>query len=221
MTSSLCFSESVYKTCQWQPTELKLGKLIAHSKFHKICKFENHVTRNDIIMTSLQKTMENADLRETKQIISHSKGIDESYPKMYFLLNLSNHVKSYGHLCQILAFFMMPTLQIWPCHVIQEANFEKNLFFPNSAFNIRKSCKISGRKALYFRSYQPKTYFRSYQPKTPIAFRVNVSISSKREHPSGKTPAEFFEVVKSPAPGQNFPAKARAPGKNTYPWGVF
>ena len=97
------------------------------------------------------------DPRETKQIIYHSKGIDESYPKMYFLLNLSHYVKSYGHLCQILAFFTMPALQIWPCHLTQEANFEKILFFPNSAFNIRKSCKISSRKALYFRSYQPKT----------------------------------------------------------------
>ena len=57
MTSSLCFTESVYKTCQRQSTELKLGKLIVHSKFHKIRKFENHVTRNDVIMTSLSKTM--------------------------------------------------------------------------------------------------------------------------------------------------------------------
>ena len=40
---------------------------------------------------------------------------------MYFLLNLSHYVKSYGHLCQILAYFTMPSLQIWPCHVIQEA----------------------------------------------------------------------------------------------------
>ena len=157
MTSSLCFYESVYKTCQRQATELKLGKLIVHSKFHKICKCENHVTRNDVIMTSLPKTMEKCGPRETKQIIHHSKGIDESYPKMYFLLNLSHYVKSYGHLCQFLAFFMMPALQIWPCHVTQEANFEKILFFPNSAFNIRKSYKISSRKALYFRSYQPKT----------------------------------------------------------------
>ena len=76
---------------------------------------------------------------------------------MYFLLNLSHYVKSYGHLCQILAFLTMPALQIWPCHVTQEANFEKILLFPNSAFNIGKSCKISSRKALYFRSYQPKT----------------------------------------------------------------
>ena len=62
---------------------------------------------------------------------------------MYFLLNLSHYVKSYGHLCQILAFFTMPTSQIRLCHVIQEANFEKKLVFPNSAFNIGKSYKIS------------------------------------------------------------------------------
>ena len=157
MTSSLCFYESVYKTCQQQPTELKLGKLIVHSKFHKICRFENHVTRNDVIMTSLPKQWKNEDFRETKQIIYDSKGINESYAKMYFLLNLSLYVKSYGHLCQFLAFFTMPTLQIWPCQVTQEANFQKILFFPNSAFNIRKSYKISRRKALYFRCYQPKT----------------------------------------------------------------
>ena len=58
MTSSLCFFESVHKTCQTQHTELKLGKLIVHSKFHKILKFEDHVTRNDVIMMSLPKTME-------------------------------------------------------------------------------------------------------------------------------------------------------------------
>ena len=87
-------------------------------------------------MTSLPKTMKNADLGKTKQIIHHLKGIDESYPKMYFLLNLSHYVKSYGHSCQNLAFLMMPTLQIWPCHVTQEANFQKKLLFPNSAFNI-------------------------------------------------------------------------------------
>ena len=43
---------------------------------------------------SLPKTIGNADLRETKQIFYQSKGIDESYPKMYFLLNLSRYVKS-------------------------------------------------------------------------------------------------------------------------------
>ena len=31
---------------------------------------------------SLQKQSENADVRETSQIIYHSKGLDESYPKV-------------------------------------------------------------------------------------------------------------------------------------------
>ena len=69
---------------------------------------------------------------------------------MYFLLNLSHYVKSCGQIV------MMPAHQIWSHHVTQEANFEIFLFCPNSTFNIRKSHKISGGKALYFRSYQPK-----------------------------------------------------------------
>ena len=36
----------------------------------------------DITMTSLLKEWENSDLRQTKQIIHHSKGNDESFPKM-------------------------------------------------------------------------------------------------------------------------------------------
>ena len=79
-------------------------------------------------MTSLPKQWQNSDLRETKQIIYHSKGIDESYPKMYFVSNLSHCVKSNGHLCQILASFTMPAHQIWLCHVTQEANFKKVYF---------------------------------------------------------------------------------------------
>ena len=55
--------------------------------------------------------------------------------------NLSHYVKSYGHLSQILAFFMMPALQIWPCHVTQEANFEKNYFFLILHLILRKAAK--------------------------------------------------------------------------------
>ena len=58
---------------------------IVHSKFHKICKFENHVTRNDVIMSlpkTIQEQWENTDLRGTRQNIYHSKGFNESYPKM-------------------------------------------------------------------------------------------------------------------------------------------
>ena len=156
------FSEFVYKTCQRQPTELKLDKLIVYSKLHKICKFENHVTRNNVIMTSLPKTMEkqwgNADLCETKQIIHHLKGIDESYPKMYFLLNLSYYVKGCGHFCQILAFFYNARSPNMVMSRGPRSKFRKFSCFPNSAFNIRKSYKISSGKALYFRSYQPKPH---------------------------------------------------------------
>ena len=58
MTPSLCFSQSVYKTCP--KTTYRIKTLLADSllKFHKICEFENHVTRNDVIMMSLPKTME-------------------------------------------------------------------------------------------------------------------------------------------------------------------
>ena len=94
---------------------------------------------------------------------------------MYFLLNLSHYVKSYGHLCQFLAFFTMPALQIWTCHVTQEANFEEILFFANSVFNIRKSYKISSRKTLYFRSYQPKTSRRDGKhPPVLLVFILSV-----------------------------------------------
>ena len=36
----------------------------------------------DVTMTSLLKTRGNSDLRETRQVIHHSKGNDESFPKM-------------------------------------------------------------------------------------------------------------------------------------------
>ena len=44
----------------------------------------------------------------------------------------------------------------------------------------------------------------------------NPSVNSRREHPPpGRPPGNFFEVVESPAPGQNLPAKARPPGQKT------
>ena len=36
---------------------------------------------------------------------------------------------------------------------------------------------------------------------------------------TGHTPGEFFEIVKSPAPGQNVSAKARPPGQKHLPLG--
>ena len=62
-----------------------------------------------------------------------------------------------------------------------KSKFRKKKFFLNSAFNIGKSCKISGRKALYFRSYQPKTS-RGGRKHLPSAFRVKKSATLSLQH---------------------------------------
>ena len=49
-------------------------------------------------MASLLKQWGNSDLRETGEIIHHSKGNDESFQKMEFLMKMSDWIKSYGHL---------------------------------------------------------------------------------------------------------------------------
>ena len=54
-------------------------------------------------MMSLPKTIKNADVQETSQIIYYSKRLDESYSKMSILSNLSDFDKSYGHLSEILS----------------------------------------------------------------------------------------------------------------------
>ena len=115
-------------------------------------------------MTSLPKAMTKFGPPRNQTSIYHSKGIDESYPKRCFLLNLSYCIKSYGQFCQILA-LTMPANQIWSCHVIQDATFEHFVFCPNSTFNIRKGHKISSGKALYFKRYQQKPHG---EWKTPI-----------------------------------------------------
>ena len=54
---------------------------------------------------SLPKTMKKWGRPRNKwNYLYLSKGLDESYPKMQFLSNLSNFLKSYGHLSEILAF---------------------------------------------------------------------------------------------------------------------
>ena len=59
----------------------------------------------DVTMTSLLKQWQNSDLHETRQIMYHSKGNDESFLKMHFLLKLSHWIKSYGHLSKTFAYF--------------------------------------------------------------------------------------------------------------------
>ena len=92
---------------------------------------------------------------------------------MYFLLNLSNYVKSYGHLCQILALFTMPALQIWPCHVTQEANFEKLLAFLILHLILGKVTKFLVKKLSTSEVICQKPH--GGMENTPRAFRVKGS----------------------------------------------
>ena len=96
----------LYKIRSRHPRELKLTGLIAYIIFYKICKFESSTITNDVIMTSLPKQWQNLDRRESKRIIHHSKGIDESYPKMYVLfIQFEPLCQKLWTFCQILAFF--------------------------------------------------------------------------------------------------------------------
>ena len=75
MTSSLCFLNLFIKLASENLQHLKLYRLIVYSKFHKMCKFENHVTRNDNEKMenngkTIEKQWKNEDLRgnQTKYI---------------------------------------------------------------------------------------------------------------------------------------------------------
>ena len=100
--------------------------------FYIICKFESSATTNAVIMTSLPKTI--ANIRNV---------LMRAFQKMYFLLNLCHCVKSYGHYCQILAFFYDARSPDMVMSSDPRSKFQKVLFCPNSRFNIRKSHKIS------------------------------------------------------------------------------
>ena len=67
----IVFSNSSLK----QPATLKLPRLKAYIKFHKIWKFEDHVTRNDVRMMSLPKTTGKRGPPRNQSNYIHSKGI--------------------------------------------------------------------------------------------------------------------------------------------------
>ena len=115
------FFKSLYKTWPRQSTELKLCRLIAFGKFHKISKFENHVTRNDVIMMSLPKTMKKCGRpRNQSNYISFERPWRE----------LSKNASFIKFEQKLWAFkwnfgvFTTSTHQIWLNHVTPGANFE-------------------------------------------------------------------------------------------------
>ena len=111
--------------------------------FNKISKFESPTITNDFIMTLLPKTIAKfGPSRNQTNYIYNSKGTDESYPKMYFLLNLNHYVKSYGHFLSNFGLFY----DARSCHVTQKANFENFLFCPNSIHILGKVTKFLVKK---------------------------------------------------------------------------
>ena len=68
MTSSLCFYESVYKTCQQQPTELKLIII-----FISILKPHIHAALHARWVLRYLKTAKYVQINETDKNLIHSK----------------------------------------------------------------------------------------------------------------------------------------------------
>ena len=102
------------------------------------CKFENHVTRNDVIMMSLPKTMEdNGKMRtsaEPKKIYIVRKVLMRAIQRCNFI--------EFEPLCQNLRAFMsnLPKpLTRYGHDVTLVSNSENFYFLPNSILNFRKN----------------------------------------------------------------------------------
>ena len=70
------------------------------------------------------KQWQNSDLRETKQIIYHSKSIDKSYPKNVLFIEFEPLSQKLWTFLSNFVFFTMPAHQMWSCHVTQDAEVE-------------------------------------------------------------------------------------------------
>ena len=123
--------------------ELKLTGLIAYIIFNKICKFESWTITNDVIT----KTMENfGPPRNQTNYISFERYWWELCKNLTFIESEPVCQKLWAFFSNFGFFFRCPLTVIRT----QDANVENVLFCTNSAFNIRKSHKISGGHAFYF-----------------------------------------------------------------------
>ena len=158
MTSSLWFFlKFVYKTCQRQPAALQLFRLIVHLKFYKICKSESHVTRNDVIMMPLPKTVEDNGKMRTSEEPNKIYIVGKVFMRATIFIE-------FEPLCQKLwAFyvkFTKTTHQIWSCHLTLASNSENFYFSPNSVLNFRKIYQILGKLAQEPKRYRQKRNWR-------------------------------------------------------------
>ena len=120
-------------------------------KVPQMCKFENHVTRNDVIMMSLpnnEKQWKNADLGGTKQYIYIyivGKVLMRAIENCNFIE--FEPLATVSKVMGIYVKFAMTTHQIWSCHVTMAPNSENFYFSPNSILNFRKTYHIWGKLA--------------------------------------------------------------------------
>ena len=111
---------------------------MVHLKFYKIWKFKNHVTRNDVIMMSLPKTMEdNKKMRisaEPNKIYINQKVLMRAIQKCEF--------ETLSKVMGIYVKFTKTTHHIWSCHVTLASNSEKGMSDvpPYSALSLRFLC---------------------------------------------------------------------------------
>ena len=63
---------------------------------------------NDVVMMSLKKHLQNSDLRDTNQVIYHSKDIDKSYPKNVLFIEFEPLCQKLWHLCKF--WHVLPSL---------------------------------------------------------------------------------------------------------------
>ena len=110
----------------------------------KPAKFESYVTRNDVIMMSLPKTMENNEKMRTSaepnKIYIGGKVLMRAIQKCNFYWIWATMSKVMG----IYVKFTKTTHQIWSCHVTLASSSENFYFSPNFVLNFRKVTKSGG-----------------------------------------------------------------------------
>ena len=135
------------------------------------------MTRNDVIMMSLPKTMENnGNNGKTRTLAEPNK----LYIVQKFFMRAIQKCRFYwiwttvSNVMGIYVKFTMTTHQIWSCHVTLASNSENFYFSPNSILNFRKSHQVWGKLTQEQKVTGKKQNSGWKTPPPPRAYRVNI-----------------------------------------------
>ena len=177
--SSLCFSQSVYKTLPKTTFSIETaqaGSLLNVPQNMKISKrCDKKLRHNDVITKKMENNGTSAE--PNKIYRSKSFDFDESYPKNVAFIE-------FEPLCQksFMSSFTVTTHQIWSCHITLATNFENPYFLPNSILNFRNNYEIGGN----WLKNKTVTGKNKTGGGTPVLIGLNyVSVNSKPDHPPG------------------------------------